>query len=405
MWPAILGMTYAALPEDKAGVAGGLILGVAGLGNVIGPLLGGVLTETLSWRWIFFLNVPIAAFAVLIIWLKVHQPPVSEGAERIDYKGIATLSTGLLLFLLAFDQAADWGFGDIRVVSMLVLAVVLVVAFAVIEPRVGRNALVPSDVFHNAGFRSACLTVLMMSAVFFATILYAPQFMENILGYSALGAGAGMVPMLGTFAIVSFLAGPAYNRIGPKVAVGIGALGLTVGPFLLSLVQTGSGYGLLAAGLVATGIGAGFFYPSVTTAGVTALDPSRTSLAGGLVYMFQIAGGAIGLGVTTTIFTITSENRLSDRVHAVGAHVTDQQVSVMHGLLAGTDAGRAAFDRLPGAVQSKVSEFVHTSFVHGIQSGFRYCAIVAVIGLAISILFVGGTLGGGRQPAVERAGA
>lgn len=405
MWPAILGMTYAALPESKAGLAGGLILGAAGLGNALGPLLGGVLTDELSWRWIFYLNVPIAAFAVLVTYFKVRQPPVSAGDERIDYKGIATLSVALLLFLLAFDQAADWGFGDIRVIAMLVVGVLLVVAFAVIEPRVGREALVPPDVFRNAEFRSACLVVLLMSAVFFATVLYAPQFMEQILGYSALKAGAGMAPMLATFAVVSFLAGPAYNRIGAKVAVGIGALGLTVGPFLLSLVQTGSGYGVLAAGLVATGIGAGFFYPSVTTAGVTALDPSRTSLAGGLVYMFQIAGGAIGLGVTTTVFTITSENKLSERVHAIGAHVTDQQVSVMHGLLAGTDSGKAAFDKLPTAVQGKVSDFVHTSFVHGIQSGFRYCAIVAVVGLVISIVFVGGRLGRGGEPAVERAGA
>src|SRR5436190_20309866 len=74
MWPAILGMTYAVLPESKAGLAGGLILGAAGIGNAMGPLLGGVLTDELSWRWIFFLNIPIAAFAVLVTWLKVHQP-------------------------------------------------------------------------------------------------------------------------------------------------------------------------------------------------------------------------------------------------------------------------------------------------------------------------------------------
>src|SRR5919197_3721647 len=354
MWPAILGMTYAALPESKAGLAGGLILGAAGIGNAMGPLLGGVLTDELSWRWIFYLNIPIAAFAVLVTWLKVHQPRPEVADQRIDYPGIATLSTGLLLILVAFDQAADWGFGDARVIAMLVVAAVLVVAFGFIEPRMKRSALIPTEVIRNAEFRNACLTVLLMSAVFFATVLYAPQFMENILGFSALKAGVGMAPMLVTFAVVSFLAGPAYNRIGAKVAVGIGALGLTIGPLVLSFVQTGSGYGLLAAGLVATGIGAGFFYPSVTTAGVTALDPSRTSLAGGLVYMFQIAGGAIGLGVTTTIFTLTSENRLDARVDAIGAHVSDQQVSVMHGLLAGTDAGTRAFDKLPSAAQAKV---------------------------------------------------
>ena len=86
MWPAILGMTYAALPESKAGLAGGLILGAAGLGNAMGPLLGGVLTDELSWRWIFFVNVPIAAFAVVVTWMKVHQPRPEVADERITIR-------------------------------------------------------------------------------------------------------------------------------------------------------------------------------------------------------------------------------------------------------------------------------------------------------------------------------
>ncbi len=105
------------------------------------------------------------------------------------------------------------------------------------------SALVPADVFRNVEFRSACLTVLLMSAVFFATVLYAPQFMEKILDYSALEAGLGMVPMLGTFALVSFIAGPAYQRVGAKPTIALGALGLAIGPFLLSMVDADSGYG------------------------------------------------------------------------------------------------------------------------------------------------------------------
>ena len=153
-----------------------------------------------------------------------------------------TLSTGLLLVLLAFDQAADWGFGDARVIAMLAVAVLLVVGFALIEPRMRESALVPADVFRNVEFRSACLTVLLMSAVFFATVLYAPQFMEKILDYSALEAGLGMVPMLGTFARL-FFAGPAYQRVGAKPTIALGALGLAIGPFLLSMLDADSGYG------------------------------------------------------------------------------------------------------------------------------------------------------------------
>ena len=93
MWPAILGMTFAALPESKAGLAGGLILGVAGIGNAVGPLLGGALTELLDWRWIFVVNVPIAAFAMFVTWRNVHQEQELSD-ERIDYAGMATISGG-----------------------------------------------------------------------------------------------------------------------------------------------------------------------------------------------------------------------------------------------------------------------------------------------------------------------
>ncbi len=405
MWPAILGMTYAALPESKAGLAGGLILGAAGLGNAIGPLLGGVLTDELSWRWIFFLNVPIAAFAVLVTWLKVHQPRPEVTDERIDYPGIATLSIGLLLVLLAFDQAADWGFGDIRVILMLVVASVLIISFGFIEPRMKRSALIPGDVFRNGEFRNACMTVLLMSAVFFATVLYAPQFMEKILDYSALKAGLGMVPMLGTFALTSFIAGPLYGRLGAKLTVTAGAAGLTIGPFLLSMIDANSNYSGLIVGLAITGLGAGLFYPSVTTAGVTALDPSRTSLAGGLVYMCQIAGGAIGLGITTTIFTITSENDLDDKATTAGQNLTDHQVAVLHGELAGTDAAAAALKQLGSSAQDTILRIVRESFAVGVQAGFRFVAIAAVVGFLISLFFVGGRLLPSRAGATERAEA
>jgi hypothetical protein len=141
----------------------------------------------------------------------------------------------------------------------------------------------------------------------------------------------------------------------------------------------------------------------VTTAGVTALDPSRASLAGGLIYMFQIAGGAVGLAITTTIFTITSENELADKTNAAGTHLTDHQVSVMHGLLAGTDSGTAAFNELSASVQDKVHLYVAQSFTTGIQAGFRFVTAAAVLGLLLSLFFVGGRLLPERTPAAEEA--
>src|SRR5690349_23575928 len=114
MWPAILGMTYEILPEDRAGLAGGVIIGAAGLGNAMGPLIGGVLTDALSWRWIFFLNVPISVFAVAVTYFLVKVEEPDPDGRSIDYLGITTLTVGLFSLLIALDQVDDWGWSDPR---------------------------------------------------------------------------------------------------------------------------------------------------------------------------------------------------------------------------------------------------------------------------------------------------
>jgi EmrB/QacA subfamily drug resistance transporter len=385
MWPAVLGMTYAALPASKAGLAGGLILGAAGIGNAMGPLLGGALTDLASWRWIFFLNVPIAALAVAVTWAKVHQPGVDAGERRIDYAGIVSLSLGLVLVLLALDQSSDWGWGDPRIVAMLALAVGLIATFGFIEPRMREAALIPADVIRNWRFTSACLTVLLMSAVFFSAVLYGPQLMEKVLGYSPLEAGVGMLPMLAVFGTVSFIAGPLYSRLGAKLVISAGCLCLAVGPFLLSLFEADSSYTALVPGLVVTGLGVGLFYPSVTTAAVTALDAARASLAGGIVYMFQIAGGAIGLGLTTAIFTSKSESEVA----AGAADLSEQQQNVVQGVLAGTDSGNSVLAHFSQARADQLLDLVRDSFVAGVQTSFRVVAAIAVVGFVICVLFVG----------------
>jgi MFS family permease len=122
--------------------------------------------------------------------------------------------------------------------------------------------------------------------------------------------------MMATFAVVSFVAGSLYQRLGPKLTVSVGAAFLTAGMFLLSLIDPGDQYSALLLGMFVLGAGVGLFYSSVTTAGVTALDPSHASLAGGIVYMCQVGGGSIGLGISTVVVTAagSTTNQLVDGI-------------------------------------------------------------------------------------------
>jgi EmrB/QacA subfamily drug resistance transporter len=320
MWPAVLGLTYAILPAAKKGLAGGMILGVAGLGNAVGPLLGGWLTDVATWRLVFFINLPITAFAMLVTVREVPES-ADPGAERgIDVPGITLLSGGAVGILFALDLGRDGGFGRPLTIGLLAAGVALLAAFFVVERHQGDIALVPADVLRNRVFSACCVTVLLISAIFFSALLYLPQFLEVVLGFSALRAGAGLLPLMGAFALTSFAAGPLYNRLGPKLVISAGVAFLAVGIFLLSGLDRGSAYGSLIPGMVVLGMGIGVFFSSVTTAAVTALDPSRASLAGGIVYMCQVGGGSIGLGLNTAIVlsaaTLASGIRVAFRLDA-----------------------------------------------------------------------------------------
>jgi MFS family permease len=342
-------MTYSILPAERAALAGGLIIGSAGFGNAAGPLIGGFLTDTLSWRWILFLNLPIAALACLVTWRAVPESRGDDVERRLDYVGVAALSLGLIALLVALDEVDAYGWTSPGILALLAVFVVLMVGFVLNERHVGDRALVPRDVMSNRRFAAACVATLLMSPTFFVSLVYLPQFMQKILGYSPVEAGLGLLPMMGVFALVSFAAGPLYERLGPRPVLAAGAACLVAGPALISLVETGDSWAQLVPGMVVLGAGVGLFYSSITTEAVTALDPSRASLAGGIVYMFQVAGGSVGLGIATAVFTAQAGDGLS----------------------------------------SSVERVLRASFESGFQATFLFVAVVALAGFVVTVLFVG----------------
>jgi MFS family permease len=205
--------------------------------------------------------------------------------------------------------------------------------------------------------------------------------------------------MMGTFAATSFYAARLYERFGPRTVISSGAGLLVLGTLLLSFLSESAGYKSLIPGLIIVGFGVGLFYSAVTTAAVTALPESRSSLAGGLVYMFQIAGGALGLAAITTIFTRVSENKLAEEAAAAGTPLTEHQESVLHGLLAGTDAAAAALVELSASVRAEITQIVQDSFVAGLDTSLKVVAAVAFIGLVIAVRYISGQPASDADPA------
>lgn len=303
MWPAVIGLTFAVVPEDRAGLAGGVITAVAGLGNAAGPLIGGVLTDTLGWQWIFFINVPIALIGIVALVMVFPKDQPTDPDERIDYVGMTLLSVGVLSLLLVLDLGVDLGWTSPAIMGLFVAAVVLLVGFVLFEQREGDRALIPPEDMKNTVFAGSLVTTLFIAAVFFGAMVYLPQFMIGQLKFTAAAAGLGIAPMMFTFALVSFGAGRVYDKVGPRISLAIGIVGLAIGMFLLAQINAATTYTHLVLGMIVLGIGIGFFYSSITPIAVTALGPDRASLASGVIYMVNVTGGALGLGMNTAIVT------------------------------------------------------------------------------------------------------
>jgi len=331
-----------------------------------------------------------------VTFKEVAEPGEQSARGEIDYWGITTLSLGLTALLVALDQVTDWGFGDPRVIGLFVVFVVSLAAFPFCERRMGEDALLPRELLGQRQFVTCCAAVPLLGTAFFVLLLYMPQFMQKLLGFSPLKAGVGLLPMMAVFGAVSFVAGTLYERLGARLSIAGGALCMTVGLFVVSFAGADSSYGLLAAGMATFGVGVGLFFAAATTAGVTAIDSAHASLAGGVIYTAQVMGASVGLGLITAIFTDSSQSHVHST--AIADVLTQQQEHAVNGILAGTASAHQLLAQFPhsGALLSSIARH---AFTDGTQIAFRVATGLAAAAFLIVVVFMRG------GPRVHRAAA
>jgi EmrB/QacA subfamily drug resistance transporter len=387
IWPAAMGISFAVVPPSRRATAMGLIIGAAGLGTAIGPALGGLLTELVSWRLVLMLNVPVAAIAYAAS-RKVAEQRDEDASQRMDYAGIVLFAVALVALLLAIDQSSSWGWGDPRTIGLIAAAVVLLVVFWIVEGRVA-EALLPRDVIRDRGFLIAALIGPMMVGPFLIILFYVPQLLEKFKGWSTLGAGAGLLPLTLAFALAAPLAGRLYERFGAKAMVAFGCAGVGAGSLIVALVDEATSYAVMVPGLVAFGVGLGVGIASTNTAACASVPANRTSVASGLAYMIRLTLGSVALAIATAIYTSTGESRLSDGLDRIGVSLDSAKVSELEGSLAGTDSAQAVLSELPAGKAEQVEPIVAEAFLGGLHDVMFLAAAIAAAGALLALLFVG----------------
>ncbi len=306
---SIILTTFAEGPERNRALA---VWGaIAGAGGAVGLLLGGVLVELLSWRWVFFVNVPIGA-VVLALTPRIVPESRSESASRggYDAEGAIAITLGTIALVFTLIKAESWGWTAGRTLAGFAVAAVLIAAFVVIERR-HRDPLVPLRIFSNRGLAASDATMLVVAAALFGMFFFLTLYLQQVLGYSALKTGVAYLPLTLTLIGASALASRLVDRFTPKPVLSFGLLVSTVGFVLLTRVNGHGDYAShVLPAMIVLGAGLGMSFVPITIAATNGVAGGDSGLASGLLNTTQQVGGSLGLAILSSVSTSRSTSAL-----------------------------------------------------------------------------------------------
>jgi EmrB/QacA subfamily drug resistance transporter len=287
----------------------GLWGAMGGVGGVTGALLGGILTQTLSWRWILLINVPIG-IAVAVAALRVIPRGSRDraAARSFDLSGALTVTAGLVVLTYGIVETDVHGWGSARTLITIALGLALLGTFTLIEGRLAQAPLVPLRIFRNRQVTGANLVVFCMGAAAFAMWYFLSLYLQEVLGFDPIQAGLAFVPMTAAIIATSQLASRLTGRIGPGKVLTGGLTLLALGMLGLSRISAdGSFLGDVLVPSVVAAAGIGFSFVPVTIAATAGVHGREAGLASGLVNTFRQVGGSIGLALLATLATQRTE--------------------------------------------------------------------------------------------------
>jgi EmrB/QacA subfamily drug resistance transporter len=301
MMPATLSIVTDAFPAHERGKAMGTWAGVSALALAVGPVLGGFLTEHVSWRAIFYLNIPVAIGAVAAALFAVRESRDTTVGREVDYLGVATLTGALTALVLALVEGNAWGWGSAEIVALLVGAGLGLAAFVAVELRV-RAPMVEFRFFTDRNFLGAVVVALIVSFAMLGVFFFLALYMQNVLGYSALEAGVRFLPSTLMIVVVAPVAGRLADRIGPRWLIAAGLVIVAASLYSFSGIAVDSSYGELLPGFTLLGIGIALTMSPMTSAAMNAVAVEKAGIASGVLSMFRMVGGTLGVAVTGAIF-------------------------------------------------------------------------------------------------------
>ncbi|MEN3362533.1 MAG: hypothetical protein V7637_6515 [Mycobacteriales bacterium] len=344
---ALLGVTYRG--PDRA-IAFGSWGAVNGAASAIGPILGGLLTENFSWRWIFLVNLPVSVVAVALA-ARVLVESRAPAAGRIDLPGMVSFAIAAGALTWALIRGGDTGWTAALTLTLFAVAAAALIAFVLLQHRT-RQPMLELALLRNPAFTGVMLAGALLSACAFGYLGYTSLWLQSVLGFGPVGAGLALVPLAAAAFLTAGAGGRLLGDVPPRLTITAGLALVGVGDLAESMLDAGSGRWALLPGLVIVGVGVGLALPPLSSAALSTVPPARAGTAAGAVTTFRQLGFAFGIAVFGVLFA----NRIADRLPGVPA--ADAIAS---------GQAQAVLGQTPPAGRADLGRAIHAAFAGGLN--------------------------------------
>ncbi len=380
---ALIGHEYRGPDRFGALAVWGATVGAA---VACGPLVGGLLTDGLGWRWIFFVNIPVGVFAFVVALTRISESR-DEGAQRTDVWGLVTFSSALFLIVLGILRGNARGWTSGLILASLICGVVLLLLFVVVERRQERP-MFDVTLFRQRAFVGVSVATFCIAAGMFAMFPYLSIYLQDILGYSPLETGLRFLPLTAFVFFVPLATRRFAARIPLRVMIGTGLALVAGGLALMYGLDADSSWTALLVGFIVGGIGIGIANPALAAGALRVVDPARSGMASGINNTFRLGGVAIGVAALGALLENRVENAFStdvgENADAVGAAVSS--------------AGIRAVAGHPDLVEP-----ARTAFVSGLNDVLLTGSALLVVGALAAFVFMRSPAPAAPAPATESA--
>jgi EmrB/QacA subfamily drug resistance transporter len=343
MNPATLSIIVATFPARQRGTAIGIWAGVSALALAIGPLLGGLISEKVNWNWIFFINVPIGVLGIGAAYLLIDESRDTSHEQRPDIPGLVTATLGLFALTYALIEANTYGWTSTRILLAFGVAAVSLVAFVLLE-HYQRLPMLELGLFRNKGFSGANTVMLLVGLAMFGVFLYVSIYIQRVLGYSPIKAGATFLPWTLLIVILAPVAGKLSDRIGSRPLVVVGMVVITGALIAFSRLGEHETFWDLLPGMVLGGVGMSLAMAPTTAAAMQSVSPDKAGVGSAVLNSMRQVGGSLGIAIMGAIVAASaSSGGKSPAGYVNGLHhalLTGAALTLLGALIAGLTLGR-----------------------------------------------------------------